>query len=331
MAGPGGGSRGGGGGRGSGFGGGGRGGMGGGRGGGFGGRPGGYGYRGPMFGGPMFGGFGYRRRYGYYGGGYYGGGGCLGGLLGLLLLPFMLIAMAAVLVFSSLASSFTILSDGGIVPYNEETFQDYANEQYLAEYGSSEDGILLVFLTAENNYDFRYIGWVGNHVSTDVNYLFGGEGSELGMEIHSAIPENYKYSLSSNLTAVTNRMATRASAVNSGYICQESQDGMKSHVVNRSALSLDTETVNMALTAFTERTGIPMTIVVDEMEDVFGKEIPFSVIFTLILAGGVVIVAIVLIVKAVRKRKQGPQNPGGAGNPGDPNGPSNGWGNPQYG
>lgn len=328
MAGPGGGSRGGGGGRGGGFGGGGRGGMGGGRGGGFGGRPGGYGYgpRGPMFGGPMFGGWGYRRRYGYY-----GGGGCLGGLLGLLLLPFMLIAMAAVLVFSSLASSFTILSDGGIVPYNEETFQDYANEQYLAEYGSSEDGILLVFLTAENHYDFRYIGWVGNHVSTDVNYLFGGDGSALGNEIHAAVPENYKYSLSSNLTNITNRMATRANAVNSGYICQESRDGMKSHVVNRSALSLDTETVNMALTAFTEKTGIPMTIVVDEMEDVFGKEIPFSVIFTLILAGVVVIVAIVLIVKAIRKRKQGPQNPGGPGNPGGPNGPSNGWGNPQYG
>ena len=336
MAGPGGGSRGGGGGRGGSFGsGGGRGGMGGGRGGSFGGRPGGYGYgpRGPMFGGPMYGGWGYRRRrYGFYGGpGYYGGGGCLGGLLGLFLLPILLIVFAVIMVFSSLASSFTILSDGGIVPYNEETFQDYANEQYLAEYGSSEDGILLVFLTAENYYDFCYIGWVGNHVSTDVNYLFGGDGSPLGNEIHGAVPDNYKYALSSNLTNVTNRMATRASAVNTGYICQEAQDGLKSHAVNRSALTLDVETINMALASFTEQTGIPMTIVVDEMEDVFGKEIPFSVIFTLILAGGVVVVAIVLIVKTIRKRKkEGPGNPG-QGSQGNPGGQNGGWGNPQYG
>ena len=278
-----------------------------------------------MFGGPMFGGWGWRRR----GPRFYGGGGCLGGLLGMLMLPFLLVIMAIVLVFSSLASSFTILSDGGIVPYNEETFQDYANEQYLAEYGSSEDGIVVVFLTAENHYDFRYIGWVGNHVDTNVNYLFGGEGSPLGTEIHSAVPENYKYSLSSNLTGVTNRMAARAAAVNSGYICQETQDGMKSHLVNRSTLSLDAETVNMALTAFTEQTGIPMTIVVDEMEDVFGKEIPFSVIFTLILAGGIVIVAIVLIVKAVRARKRGGNAPRG-GQQSSQNAQNNGYDDRQY-
>lgn len=258
---------------------------------------------------------------------YYGGGGCLGGLLGMLMLPILLVITAIILVFSSLASSFTILSDGGIVPYNEETFQDYANQQYLAEYGSSEDGIVVVFLTAENNYDFCYIGWVGNHVATDVNYLFGADETALGREIQSAVPDNYKYSLSSNLTNVTNRMATHVTGVNTDYICQESQDGMKSRLVNYSALSLDAETVNMALAAFTEQTGIPMTIVVDEMEDVFGKTIPAGVIITLIIAAVIVIVAIVLVVKAVRARKNGGNAPGG----GQQNARQDGYDDRQYG
>lgn len=327
MAGPGGGSRGGGGGRGGSFGGGGRGGMGGGRGGGFGGGR-GYGPRGPMFGGPMFGGWGYRRRYGYYGG--YGGG-CLGGLLGMLMLPFLLIAMAAVLVISSLSSSFMILKDGGIVPYNEETFQDYANEQYMAEFGASEDGIVVVFLTAENYYDYCYIGWVGDHLNANVNELFGADGTALGNSVSREVPKNYKYSLDSNLANVTDRLATAIGQLDlaSNYRCNETQPEAKSRLINYSDLPLTEETVNLSLTAFTKNTGIPMVIVVDEMEDVFGKEMPFSVIFTLILAGGIVIFAIVLIVKAVRRRKKGPQNPGGT--PGDASGGNNGYDRRQYG
>lgn len=336
MAGPGGGSRGGGGGRGGSFGGGGRGGMGGGRGGGFGG--GGYrGPRGPMFGGPMFGGWGYRRRYGYYGRGpgFYGGG-CLGGLLGMLMLPFLLVMMAIALVISSVSSSMMVLKDGGIVPYNEETFQDYANQQYLAEFGSSEDGIVVVFLTAENNYDYCYIGWVGDHLNADVNYLFGAEGTALGNGIYAEVPDNYKYSLDSNLANVTDRLASEINRLNltTNYRCSEDRSNLPSRLVNRSALDLNAETVNLSLTAFTEQTGIPMTIVVDEMEDVFGKEMPFSVIFTLILAGGILILAIVLIVKAVRNRKKGPNQPGGQngynGQDGQ-SGPYNGYDGRQYG
>lgn len=330
MAGPGGGSRGGGGGRGGSFGGGGRGGIGGGRGGGFGGRPGGFGPRPPrrpMFGGPMFG-WGWHR-----GPRFYGGGGCLGGLLGMLMLPFFLVIMAIVLVISSLSSSMMVLKDGGVVPYSEEDFQDYANQQYLAEFGSSEDGIVVVFLTAENHYDYCYIGWVGDHVAADVNYLFGAEGTALGDGIYREVPDNYKYSLDSNLANVTDRLASEINRLNRGtnYRCTEDRSHLPSRLVNRSALDLNAETVNLSLTAFTEATDIPMVIVVDEMEDVFGKEMPFSVIFTLILAGGIVIFAIVLIVKAVRNRKKGPNQPGGQNGYNGQNGPYNDYDGRQYG
>lgn len=309
MAGPGGGSRGGGGGRGGSFGGGGRGGMGGGRGGGFGGRPGG-GFRGPR--GPMFGGWGWGWRRPYY----YGGGGCLGGLLGMLMLPLLLVIMAIALVISSLMSSFTILSDGGIVPYDEEVFQDYANEQYYAEFGASgatEDNILIVFLTAENNYDYCYIGWVGDHVATGINHLFGAEGTALGNAVAAAVPENYKYSLDSNLAQVMETLSAKIGSLglSSSFTCKEEHGRVESHLTNLSELQLTEDTVNTALKAFTEETGISAVIVVDEMEDVFGKTIPTGVIITLIIAAVIVIFAIVLIVKAVRARKNGGNDPNG--------------------
>lgn len=250
------------------------------------------------------------------------------------MLPLLLVVMAVALVFSSISSSMMILADGGIVPYNEETFQDYANQQYQAEYGASEDGIVVVFLTAENYYDYCYIGWVGDHLNADVNYMFGAEGTVLGNSIYGEVPENYKYTLDSNLANVTDRLANSIDGLNlsSPYRCTEAQSGLKSRFVNRTELDLTAETVNLSLTAFTEKTGIPMTIVVDEMEDVFGKHIPASVIFTLILAAGLVIFAIVLIVKAVRNRKKGPQNPGdGTNGSANPGGPYNGYDNRQYG
>ncbi len=306
MAGPGGGSRGGGGGRGGSFGGGGGFGGGGRRGGGFGGP------RGPMFRPrPMFGmGWGWGWRRGPY---YYGGGGCLGGLLGMLMLPFLLVLLAIVLVISALGSSLMLLKDGGMVPYNEETFQDYANDQYYQAFGGQsgvEDNILIVFLTAENNYDYCYIGWVGDHVHGDVNYLFGAEGTALGNAISSSVPENYKYSLDSNLAMVTERMASAINRLQlrSNFRCDESHGAAQSKLINHSALPITGETVNMALEQFTEETGISIAIVVDEMEDVFGKSMPTSAIITLVIAGAVVIFAGYMVIRAIIQKKK---NPGG--------------------
>lgn len=296
MAGPGGGSRGGGGGRGGSFGGGGFSGGGG---------PGG-GFRGPR--GPMYGGWGWRRGPRFY-------GGCLGGLLGMMIFPIILILMAVVLVFSALSSSLMVLSDGGVVYYNEETFQDYANEQYYAEFGgaaATEDNILIVLLTAENYYDYCYIGWVGDHVATDINNLFGAEGTALGNAISAAVPQNYKYSLDSNLAQVMESLTARINGLglSSSFKCREEHGRVESHLTNKSDLPLTEDTVNTALKAFTESTGISAVIVVDEMEDVFGRTMPAGAIVTLVMAAVILIIAIWLIVKVVRNRKRGGNNPG---------------------
>ena len=137
MAGPGGGSRGGGfggGSRGGGFGGG----SGGGSGGGFGG-----GSRGGGFGGYR-GGYYHRPRYGYYrrplffgfGPRYYGGGGCLGGFLGALMAPLVLLLIVGVMMFAMVGSALTNVSNGGVISYDEAQFHAYADREYYKAFGN---------------------------------------------------------------------------------------------------------------------------------------------------------------------------------------------------
>lgn len=298
MPGPGGGSRGGGGFRGGGFSSGGF--SGGGhRGGGFG--------RGPRrpyrgFGGPF--GFGwYHRPYMY-------GGGCLGGLLGAFMAPIILIVFAAAFVFASFGNAFGSLSQGGDIYYDENTFQDYANEQYNAEFGGRgayEDNILIVFLVDDvEYYDYAYIAWVGDHIDTDINLMFGAENTEFGLAISSYVNLNsYKYSLDSNLAQVIGRMEEKITALggDSSFTCSEERAEFDSHLTNKTDMQLSADTVDAALKGFTEATGIPIVIVVDEIETVFGRSFSSNTIITLVLAGILVVIAIVLIVKAVKGNK----------------------------
>ena len=351
MAGPGGGSRGSGGFRG-GSPGGSRGGFNGGSRGGFSGRPGGsFGGHRPSPGGgmhrPPFGGGMHHPppRGGFYGGGWhprprhYGGGngGCLGGMCSVILLPVILIFFAVVMLISAIGGNLVIerepapndtYYDSGLsVQYDENVFQDYANTQYEAAFGQSsayEDNILLVFLTEdEEYYDYCYIAWVGDHIETDINYLFGSDETELGQAISDSVnAASYKYSLDSDLARVVQTMQKHVASLGlpGSFQCDENRSRSRSYLINDSTLDLTEDTVNTALQSFTDATGIPMVIVVEDMADVFGRsqsisdfeghtdnidaprqsEISaFSVVIAICLAA----LAVWLIVRAIRKRR----------------------------
>ena len=297
MPGPGGGSRGGGGGRG-GFGGGG-GSFGGGSRGGFGG--GGHGFGGHHHHHHHHGYYGWygRRRY------YYGGGGCLSALLA----PVVLVVFAFLLIISSFGS----LMQGGTVNYNEEAFQDYANEEYIAAFGDStayEDNILVVLLVEdEDYYDYNFIAWVGDHVNRDINYMFGAEHTELGRAIrNSAIhSDNYKYALGQGLSAVVDTMTNHVSALEleSSFTCGENHNQVESRLINRTSIAISDATVNKSIENFTEKTGISLVVVVANQEDVFGRAMTSGDILFSIIGIGLIVLAVVLIVKAVKdKNKQ---------------------------
>lgn len=302
MPGPGGGSRGGGGGRG--FGGGGS--FGGGRGGNFGGGGRGFGgghhhgyhHHGPHYHGGWF--FGPRR--------YYGGGGCLGGMLGLLIAPIILIAFAGIMLLTTFSSAFNSITTGGEIYYNEEIMQDYANQVYAQEFGGEadyEDALVIVFLVEDvNYYEYAYIAWPGDHIDQKINYMFGAEGTKFGNAIaNSAINSNsYKYSLDSGIAAVMTTMQGHITALglNSNLICDSETSQYKSHLINKSRVDMTEATVNTALENFTAATGIPVAVVVEDADEVLPKQFDYlSVIIAVIF----IVVAVILIIKALKNRK----------------------------
>ena len=311
MPGPGGGSRGGGfggGSHGGGFGGGSRGGFGGG---GFGGpRPGGFHgphHRPPRHHLPFFG---FHRPFWGYG---YGGGGCLGGFFGMLLLPIVILMVAISLIFNifgSLGSSISSVASGGHISYSESDMQRYANSQYAIEFGDSkayEDNILIVFLVNEQRDGYYTIAWVGDNVDSEINYMFGNEYTEFGIKMLQNIPDYYEYSISKNLASVVEGMSQEIQelGLSSSFETQSAvPSGVESHLTNHSSLSVNEATVNTALVSFTDKTDIPIVIVVDDVDAVFDRTISATDIFTIVIAIGLGAAAIYLIVRSVKNNKR---------------------------
>lgn len=285
MAGPGGGGRGGGGfgggsfGGGGGFSGGGRG-FGGGsfggsfggsnNGGSFGGHHHGHHHHGPFFGGPFFG----RRR-------VYVGGGCGGALFTVIVIG-MFIVFGALWLFAE-PGQITInghpvyIEEGGSF-YDEGTIQDYANSRYkeiFGDYEGYEDNILLVFLANEAADGYYTIAWVGDNVRPEINEMFG-EYTEYGEYMNQYInTDYYAYSLDTNLADVVAAMENSIVGASLGSpfrgeaaVVPEKTSGL----INYTEFDISKDMVNTAVESFTEKTEIPLVIVVDMAERVFGVQ-----------------------------------------------------------
>ncbi len=231
--------------------------------------------------------------------------------MAMVLLPVILILVAALLIFSVFGSAFSTLTTGGDVVYNEEAYQDYANDMYYKEFGAAaafEDNLLLVLLVEEDYYDYNFIAWVGDDIQTDINYMFGNESSELGRAIAgSAINgDSYKYSMGQGISQVMDTMGDKIEALglDSSFICDEEHIGVDSHITNYTDLTINTATVERALDEFTTKTGIPVVVVIEYQEAVFGKTISGADIVSLIIAIALIALGVVLFVKFFKKRKQ---------------------------
>ena len=294
-----------GGGRSGGFGGGSRGGgFGGGRSGGFGG--GGF-HRGPRFGygyyhRPRFFGFGPR----YYG---YGGGGCLGGLVGALMAPFIILLVVGIMMFAMIGSAVSNAANGGIISYDEQAFQNYADREYNKAFGNSdatEDNILIVVLVNEESNGYYYIPWGGSNLVIDIYELFDA-GGEFDKAMKGSIQSFYAHSLDEDLTRVIETMTRKIdnlgleSSFKKPYSHATSPE---SHLENYTDLAMSQAAVDEALESFTAETEIPIVLVVEDMEDVFGKTLPMGDILILIVLAVLAVVAIVSIVRTVKNRNK---------------------------
>lgn len=270
-------------------------------------------HHGPFFGRP-------RRRTVFYGGGF--GGGCLTSvILGI----FALFAASYMLMP---ADNVTInwgeetVVDGVI--YDEATMQDYANVKYNKYFGNTsatEDNILLVLLTNEACDGYYTIAWVGDNINYEINDMFG-EYTAYGAALNQHIDEYFAYSLDADLAQVVKHMTEVITELNPATSFNSDSDRSNladPKLVNLTAMDLSYEVVNSALQDFTANTGIPMVIIVDSAEKVFGTNenntvtipgqqiapaVPQKNATMLIVVGiAVVAIAIALIVFAVTKNK----------------------------
>lgn len=250
----------------------------------------------------------------YFGRRRYYGGGCLTGLAGMILAPAIMIILAAVLLITSVGSAFSSVANGGSIVYDEAKFQDYANKEYYSRFGTyagKEDNILIVFLVDDKASEFSCIAWVGDNIRTEINNMFGGEGTAFGNAVTSSVNQSYyAYSLDSNLASAIEIMTGHVKnlSLDSSFKNPTAENSRpESKLVNKTELQLSEETVNSALSGFTAATGIPIAISVDTMEAVFGKTIFTGDLIFVILGVGLIGLAIFLIVKniiAAKKEKR---------------------------
>ena len=223
-------------------------------------------------------------------------------------MPFILILFAVIMIMSSLG---TLISGGG-VHYNERVFQDYAAMQYEAEFGNSgdayEDNLLVVFLTNEEADGYYTIAWIGDNVKTEISDMFGNEYTAFGRAMLDSIGDDYTYSLSSNLARAMEKMtdAIESRGLDSGFYDHYSHErSPESHVTNFSTINVNENTVERSLKEFTESAGIPVVIVIDSMEKVFGKSFSRDDLITITIGLIFLGFAIFLIVQAVKGYKEG--------------------------
>ncbi|MBQ8545567.1 MAG: hypothetical protein IJ437_01365 [Clostridia bacterium] len=309
MPGPAGGSHGGG--FGGGFGGGSRGGgFGGGHHGGFGGGhhgPHGFGPRGPYF-----------RRRGFFFGGpmFFGGGGFFGGLFAVLLFPIIIVFIAIIFLISSIFSVFTTAAQGGKLTYDEETFQAYADEQYAEQFygkGAYEDNLLIVFAATEDRSHFEYLVWAGNHLNDDAYET--AKGSTVFEDAIESNIENgtlFKYSINNDLPNVIEDMTSylEGKELFESTCKDQNHVGEKASLVinNTTDLTISEDDINPMLEEFTQKTEIPVVIIIEDAEEIFETEYPIAAIVISVLIIGLGVFLIIFFIRKYKKEKKEAQS-----------------------
>ena len=237
----------------------------------------------------------------YYGYGY--GGGCLGGLIGAIMMPIILITFSVIFLLAILLSAFSDVASGGSV--NKNDINEYALIEYQNHFGTSEDCVLLTVLVDEDCASGYYTNMVGFHLDKKIYNLFYDEPIEIGL----AAGEN-TYSaiyLTNDLKATVEDLEASILELDlaSHFTCDEDHNAGKSELINKTAFNLQSGAVNEWLESFTEKTGISIAIVVEDIDDAVERSASPASFVTVFVCLIFMAVGIYLLVRAVRNRKSG--------------------------
>lgn len=219
----------------------------------------------------------------------------------MILLPVVLVIVIIALILGG------IFNGVGIV-YNEEDFQDFANERYMQYFGSEkdyEDQLLLVVLVEDDEYyEYDFLAWTGDHITSDINNMLGNDYTELGALMASNIANNYKHSLSRDLATVFDSLTEKVTdlKLESSFTddCKAEHTNADGRLFNESkTLEMNQNTVETALNKFASETGISVVLLVADQDDVLPTSYTGLIVAIVLLA----IVAVIVILLIKKKKK----------------------------
>lgn len=219
----------------------------------------------------------------------------MGGLVGMILLPVVLVILLVALIFGG-------LFNGVNTVYDEEDFQDYAYDRYMQYFGSEKDYedqlLMLVLVEDDEYYAYNFIAFTGNDIHNSIRNMLGGNGTQLGALMTQNISENYKYSLSSNLATVFDSLTEKVTdlKLDSSFTCTTEHGTPRAELVNESTLNMSQPTVETALNNFATETGISVVLLVVNQDEVLPTSYT-GLIVSLVLIAAIVIIVILLISK----------------------------------
>lgn len=210
--------------------------------------------------------------------------------------------IAFAIIFAIILIMAIATADEGI-GYEEQRFQEYADEQYFAAFYDTdnyEKNILIVFTVFEGYDGYDCITWGGNYIDGETEMLFG---SYFQSTVRDSIPDYYENAMTKSLRNIVDSMTKIAPDNASG----QDVDTQHSMLYNYSSLEIDKTIVNDSLQKFTEKTGYPIAIVIANGEEVFGEEEDDSgeIVIAIIAIVVIVIIAIIFIKSATKSNGGG--------------------------
>ena len=228
-----------------------------------------------------------------------------GGMVSFWFIPTFLFILAAVVLIIMLC----MMGDKDSVTYNEYDFRSYADTEYQKAFSSDvayEDNLLIVVLTNQDADDFYYIAWVGDHIAAEVKILFGNEKTVLGKTMATSInKDDYRYTLDVGLADTVSRMIDVVDwlEIEEAFECNEEHIQSSSRLINYTTLPMNGDTVNSVLTEFTEKTGVPISIVVSDEKDVFEKSYTSTIVCAVLIVV-IIGVAIAVMIWGVKEQRK---------------------------
>ena len=217
-------------------------------------------------------------------------------LFGIILFPALITAFSILLFILFLIPTIKVCRDGGNIVYNDSAAVSYRDTQYAKYFDSTnkQNGLLIVYLIDDVNskYDqYLCISKVGENVVDKIRNEFGIEGSSFGKSVLKEIDKYYEETFGDDIIAVMNTMSkeiTDHGLVSSFKDTSLPADISVSRVINHTPLAISNDMINDALDDFSEETGLPVVIVIDSLDNVFDRQLPFRPFFIMVILLGVI-------------------------------------------